>query len=424
MRKQIIFIVAIIASLMSSTMLSATDMPYSATRNHIIIALDESGTDWRSTEANVREGLKNFLFNNNGNPLLGEDDYISVVGVKADCSAKMWDDFVYVKTDKNQRLAYINDNSYVNEVLSDSRKWSDLAKTQRNYDSSYSLVSIAKPYILARLGAEMNKAWVERTFILLVTDHRYNGGDFYNELQYFLGSEPYMRKHIGLFDALELCYDVEKEFCIEYVDVCEWRPYNGGIYHNVELFEVCPNQDYLTLPAVIDFSPYVTAERRKGRKYEIQMDFSHSNEHFEVDNLSIYLCSDRGDEICLASVDNLNTYELSHTYRKKDKFSKLRLEATLRLKDGVYDATLLSPEIFPGLIHTLDIKQEKDAKILFGLARLPDCLWFPGIKNQYVAAIVTSFIILILAIAAFVIYIMKTRTYIPRKDELKIEFYD
>ena len=65
MRKKIIHIVAIIASLMSSTMLSATDMPYSATRNHIIIALDESGTDWRSTEANVREGLKNFLFNNN-----------------------------------------------------------------------------------------------------------------------------------------------------------------------------------------------------------------------------------------------------------------------------------------------------------------------------------------------------------------------
>ena len=120
----------------------------------------------------------------------------------------------------------------------------------------------------------------------------------------------------------------------------------------------------------------------------------------------------------------MNTYELKHTYRKKDKFSKLRLEATLRLKDGVYDATLLSPEMFPGLVQTLEIKKEKDAKILFGLARLPDYLWFPGIKNQYVAAIVTSFIILILAIVAFVIYIMKTRTYVPRKDELKIEFYD
>lgn len=424
MRKKIIYIVAIIDSLLSFTMLSATDMPYSATRNHIIIALDESGTDWRSTEANVREGLKNFLFNNNGNPLLGEDDYISVVGVKADCSAKMWDDFVYVKTDKNQRLAYINDISYVNEVLSDSRKWSDLAKTQRNYDSSYSLVSIAKPYILARLGAEMNKAWVERTFILLVTDHRYNGGDFYNELQYFLGKEEYMRKHIGLFDALNLCYDVEREFCIEYVDVCEWRPYNGGIYHNVELFEVSPNQDYLTLPAVVDYSPYVTAERRKGRKYEIQMNFDHSNEHFEIDNLTIYLCSEDGKEVCLSKVDNLDTYELNYAYKNKEKITKIKLEATLRLKDGIYDATLLSPEMYPGLIQTIEIRKEKDAKILFGLARLPDWLWLPGIKDQYVAAIVTSFLILFIVILALVIYILKTRTYIPRKDELSIEFYD
>lgn len=405
-------------------MLSAADKQYSTTRNHIIIALDESGTDWRGTEQQVREGIWNFLFNNSGDPLLGEDDCFSVVGVKADCSADMWDDFVYVKSDQNKSLAFINDTNYIETILSSAEKWKNLAETQRNYDSSYSLVSIAKPYILARLGSEMNKSWVERTFILFVTDHRYNGGDFYNELQYFLGSEEYMRKHIDLFDVLELCYDIEREFCIEYVDVCEWRPYNGGIYHNVELFEVCPNQDYLTLPAVVDYSPYVTAERRKGRKYEIQMDFKHSNEHFEVDSMCIYLCHENGKELCLDKVENLNTYELKHTYKKKDKFTKLKVEATLRLKDGIYDATLLSPEMYPGLVQTIEIKKEKDAKILFGLTRLPDWLWLPGIKDQYIAAIVTSFLILFIAIVSFVIYILKTRTYIPRKDELSIEFYD
>ena len=84
-------------------------------------------------------------------------------------------------------------------------------------------MSIAKPYILKKLGQESAKQWVERTFILLVTDHRYNGGDFYNELQYFLGSQSYINKNIGLFDVLDVCYDVEGEFCIKYLDVCEWR---------------------------------------------------------------------------------------------------------------------------------------------------------------------------------------------------------
>ena len=293
MKITITYIITVLLSLTWALKLNAAEIPYSTTRNHVIIALDESGTDWRTTESKVREGLYDFLFDNDGDPLLGDDDYFSVVGVKADCSAKMWDDFVYIKSDINkQSLSFINNIGYIKAALGNAEEWEKLARTQRSYDSSYSLVSIAKPYILARLGAETNKSWVERTFILLVTDHRYNGGDFYNELQYFLGKEEFMRKHISLFDVLDLCYDVEREFCIEYVDVCEWRPYNGGIYHNVELFEVSPNQDYLTLPAVLDYSPYVTAERRKGRKYEIQMNFDHSNEHFEIDNLTIYLGND------------------------------------------------------------------------------------------------------------------------------------
>ena len=139
---------------------------------------------------------------------------------------------------------------------------------------------------------------------------------------------------------------------------------------------------------------------------------------------SLYLCSEDGKEVCLSKVDNLDTYELNHAYKNKEKITKIKLEATLRLKDGIYDATLLSPEMYPGLIQTIEIRKEKDAKILFGLTRLPDWLWLPGIKDQYVAAIVTSFLILFIAILAFVIYILKTRTYIPRKDELSIEFYD
>lgn len=397
---------------------------YTKTRNHVIIALDESGTDNWLPGTRVMEGLKQFLFNAD-NPLLGDDDFFSIVGIKADCSAARWGDFVYVKRNPaGQAMSYINDKEFLSSALNSQYRWNTLAASQRNYSSSYSLVSIAKPYILKKLGEDSAKQWVERTFILLVTDHRYNGGDFYNELQYFLGSQSYINRNIGLFDVLDVCYDVEKEFCIKYLDVCEWRPYNGGIYHNVELFEVCPNQEYLTLPAVIEYSPSVTATRRKGRRYHVALDFKHSNPHFEVDEMKVYLCSKDGSSECVAEIHDMEEYQLDKIYRKRQKVNNIRIEATLRLKDGTYNSVLLSPDMYPGLTQIVEIRNEKDAKILFGLARLPDWLWIRGIKNQQVAAIVISFIILFLVIAAIVIYILKTRTYVPRKDEISIKFYD
>ena len=398
---------------------------YSKTRNHVVIALDESGTEnWLPGEK-VIAGLKQFLFSDNY-ALLGEDDIFSIVGIKADCSANKWGDFVYVKKDPTtgKPLSYINDKQYISSALNNQHKWSRLAASQRSYDSSYSLVSIAKPYILKKLGQESAKQWVERTFILLVTDHRYNGGDFYNELQYFLGSQSYINKNIGLFDVLDVCYDVEGEFCIKYLDVCEWRPYNGGIYHNVELFEVCPNQEYLTLPAVVDYSPSVTASRRRGNKYHVTLEFRHSNQHFEVERMKVYLHSEDGSEECVADVHDMKEYVLDKVYRKEQKVHRIMIEATLRLNDGTYNSVLLSPEMYTGLTQTIEVRNETDAKILFGLARLPDKLWIPGIKNQQIAAIVTSILIVLLVILAFVIYVLKTRTYVPRKDELSIKFYD
>lgn len=154
------------------------------------------------------------------------------------------------------------------------------------------------------------------------------------------------------------------------------------------------------------------------------LDFKHSNPHFEVDEMKVYLCSKDGSSECVAEIHDMEEYQLDKIYRKRQKVNNIRIEATLRLKDGTYNSVLLSPDMYPGLTQIVEIRNEKDAKILFGLARLPDWLWIRGIKNQQVAAIVISFIILFLVIAAIVIYILKTRTYVPRKDEISIKFYD
>lgn len=390
-------------------------------KNHVIVAFDESGTSWRLVDDNVRRHVDYFLFDNHGKPLISEGDYLSVVGVKGDCSAKGWDDFVYVKS------SFVNNYNTMKSMVSPTG-WHNLVltPTDYNYEESYSLISIAKPYILAKLGKASSKAMVERTYIIFVTDHRYNGNDYYNELQYFLGQSAYVNVGIDIHDVLDVCYEVEREYCIEYVDVRSWpfSPFNG-LYKNVELFEVSPNQKYLTLPAVIDYSPSLPAIRKRGQCYAVTLNLEHSNSHFDVKELVVYKCSEsKGVQEPIDTLTSLDRYSSTYVFGRSEKISHLRIKAKMKLNDGIYDATLLTPETVPGLNQTIKVNTEEDSKILFGLAPLPDWMWLSFVETQQDAAIVVSFLILILCAIVVLVYIYATKTYKPNHDEVRIKFYD
>ena len=389
--------------------------------NHIIIAFDEAGTSWRLTDDRVRTSIEEMLFDNDGSPLFSEGDYLSVVGVKGDTSSERWDDFVYIKK------AYETNYQEVRQMFSVGQ-WRQLVKTPHRYDyeESYSLISIAKPYILSVFGKLNPKPLVERTFIIFITDHRYNGNDYYNELQYFLGQPDYVRKKIDIYDVLQVCYDVEREYCIEYKDVIKW-PFasHNGKYRNVELFEVCPNQEYLTLPAVIDYSPSVTAVRKKGKKYELELYLKHSNPHFDLKELIVYKCSEtKKTEEPIDTLYALDEYVGTYVFDRVEAISSLKMMARLKLNDGIYNGTVLTPKTVVGLEQHIIVNIEEDSKILFGLAPLPDWLWISSVKNQQAAAIIISFIILILCIMALVTYVLVTKTYRPKNEEVRIKFYD
>jgi hypothetical protein len=279
---------------------------------------------------------------------------------------------------------------------------------------------------LAKLGKESNKALVDRTYMIFVTDHRYNGNDYYNELQYFLGQDGYVREGIDIIDALQVCYDVEREYCIEYLDVRKWpfSPFNGR-YKNVELFEVSPNQEYLTLPAVIDYSPSLPAVRKRGHCYEITLDLEHSNPHFEVKDIVVYKCSEsKGVEEPIDTLAGLDKYSRTYVFGRSENISHLRMTAKIKLNDNIYEATLLTPETVPGLEQTIRVNTEDDSRILFGLAPLPDWMWLSFVETQQVAAIVVSFLILTLCAVVMLIYIYATKTYKPKSKEVRIKFYD
>ena len=388
-------------------------------KNHVILAFDEAGTSWRLRDDMVRQNVEYFLFDNDGKPLLSEGDYLSVVGVKGDCSARSWGDFVYVKS------SFVNDFTTIRSMMSPNG-WPNQVMTpsQYSYERSYSLISIAKPYILAKLGKVADKAMVDKTYMLFVTDHRYNGNDYYNELRYFL--EELGNDQIDIHDVLQICYDVEREYCIEYVDVRSWQfsPSNHK-YKNVELFEVSPNQEYLTLPAVIDYSPSLPAVRKREHSYEVALDLEHSNPHFDVEELIVYKCSEsKASEEQIDILTGLDRYSNTYVFDRSEKISHLRMTAKLKLNDGIYGATMLTPETVPGLNQTIKVNTEEDSRILFGLAPLPDWMWLSFVETQQVAAIVVSFLILTLCAVVMLIYIYATKTYKPKSKEVRIKFYD
>lgn len=406
--------------------------------NHVIIAFDEAGTRWRLSDDRVRESIGYYLYDNSGNALLKENDYYSVVGFKADCSGEKWNDFVYVKKINKKPLSFVkSDDSLkklfcVDTLYSDKQwYWYELSSYQGTVTDSYSLNSIAKPYILATLGKAEVKSLVNNTYIILITDHRYNGNDFYNELRYFIDTAQENGKRLDIHNVLDVCYKVEEEFCIKYVDAIEWN--NSSRF--VELFEVKPNQDNLTLPAVISYSPSINAKRVRGGKYSFDLDLEYVNTHFEVKKLSADLC-DTGIEYLKIGmplnhriIDSLSFNNDYSRYHRTFEFSRqyespaIYLSAELILKDGLYDSALLTHGQIEGLKQKIEIIKEDDAHFLFGLLRLPDFLWIPGL-DQYSAAIVLDFILLGLVIAVFFAYLKISATYKPKPEDIQIRFYE
>lgn len=431
---RIIFLILVFHIIVAHTLAKAENV----TSNHIIIAFDEAGTGWRTNDYKVRESIGYFLYDNGGDPLLKDSDYLSVVGFKADCSGEKWDEFVYVKKMNNGYLTFVKSNDTFKNIFSPNAQygqyydlWQSLTRYQGAISESYSLNSIAKPYVLAALGKTESKPLVNKTYIILITDHRYNGNDFYNELRYFIDTARQNGKRLDIHNVLNVCYKIEEEFCIKYVDAIEWN--NSS--RNVELFEVKPNQDYLTLPAVLSFSPSISAKRIRGGKYSFDFDIEYANQHFEVKRLKASLYRSESEsrwndvDVNHRIIDSLRFDNGHSKYHGTFKFDRsfpsptLILNAELILKDGLYDAVLLTPEQIEGLTQKVKITKEEDARFFFGIIRLPDFLWIPGL-NQYSAAIVLDFIILGLVIAAFLIYLKLSETYKPKSEDINICVYE
>ncbi len=411
--------------------LYASSQSYSQNvRHHVILSVDNAGCNSWNTSSEVVEALGKAILKeklvDGEYPLFSDNDYLSFVGFALDAFSEI-DQFVRHKHPiYDSSFSRIMLNKYLRQDYPDSANNVNIGKYP------FSLVSIAKPYTLKALKNSNVK--VNRTFIVQVTDHHYNGGDFYDELNSLNekrrnAENPDGKKidiqSLNLEKILKDSYNVEQNYFFRWI-----KTYS--IMHNnkrtpkgyVEVYEAVPLQKNFTLPAAVDYPERVTAQRLRSGDYVVKIPVRpRENNGYEVQKIEFTL----GDEVKTIQGNHSDTVVFN--LAKNNSARSISVRAWIRLVDGFYNATVMSPEPEAplelgrdGLNRTIQIEREGNAQILF--FSLPTWLWPKFIESQYeAAAVMTALLIvaLVILVVLFLIWFVRHKVFFtPDVDRFKI----
>lgn len=404
-------------------------------RTHTIVALDKAGCSNILNNPNAQSIVKRLLLESSpiedGRPLCGEGDLMSLVGFCTDPDQRNMTTYQFPIASEEQQYVYVeNDGSNIQSII--SNKWGYFANYSNpkcGHSDLFSLVSVAKPYALNELKkeGEIDDSFLtNRTFLILVTDHHYNGNDFYDEVHTLAASqlERGMRNVVDETKILPLCYAVEQEYFIKYI-----KTYNVGVRGYVELYEFLPLQTYLNLNSVADFPQKVRATRLRHRRYKVEVEFNHNgNEHYEVKKLEFAFKGEKSKDtsFVFTSADSVS---FDYIVKRRVRPEYVNVRAWVRLNDGVYNTTVLTPSPDApdhlgkkGLDIMLPIEYDKHARI-FGVP-MTDFMWPFGIKDQYKAALIVQTVLLALlpfmVLLGVWIFYRKNRYYTPGVEDITI----
>lgn len=386
-------------------------------RKHVIVAFD-GATSTRLTTDSVKNETLNKLFGQSG--LIKDGDMLSVVWTAG--NAANYEDPI-VKT----RLRWQEVGADTKNTL--SKNWNDYVK--RDWFTGYkafSLLSISKSYIIDALKLSSGESeYVDQTFILYVTDNVYGNNDYYGESLYFLNNlvkKTDSEFYSGLEKLIGVCTNVAQQYHIKYITggriVNSQVRSDAGRFIYFDTFELVPNHQSINLPSVIATQPVIEAKRQAGGDYTFNVDVRSYNETFSILHLDAYGCTE-SDKEPIYERNSLGLGEsdtIAGQFNIANPYTKLHLESIVHINEEVYGATRLRLE------HDIDIVLEPDATILFGSFRLPDTIWLPWCNNQYEVATWVDIILTILAIIAFIIYILCRRRYTPTDADISIGFYN
>ncbi len=390
-------------------------------RKHVIVAFD-GATSTHLTTDSVRNETLNKLFGKDSLIRLKDGDMLSVVCAAG--NAANYDDPI-VKT--RLRWQKVGADTTTKNTLIDN--WNNyVTRDWFTGDKAFSLLSISKSYIIDALKLSSGETeYVDQTFILYVTDNVYGSNDYYGESLYFLNNLVTKTDSVfysGLEKLIGVCTNIAQQYHIKYItggriDNSPGRT-NAWRFIYFDTFELVPNHQSINLPSVIATQPVIEAKRQAGGDYTFNVDVRSYNETFSILHLDAYGCTE-SDKEPIYERDSLGQGEsdtIAGQFNIANPYTKLHLKSIVHINEEVYGATRLRLE------HDIDIVLEPDATILFGSFRLPDTIWLPWCDNQYEVATWVDIILAILAIIAFIIYILCRRRYTPTDADISIGFYN
>jgi hypothetical protein len=280
----------------------------------------------------------------------------------------------------------------------------------------------------------------------MITDRSYSDKDYFDDIRDYTDQQfRVLGWHaIKKSDIVNIGERVSKEYFIDWInqDERQYQFYNGASVHrtkHTDLYELQPNQEHLRMAAVLQYPEQITAKRGRFGKYSIDYSFlPEDSERFNVLHLEATLKGKRSRDKknVKSTLVSYNTDSPNNEFPgirkncllgKEKTYDRIELRAWVNLKDGIYNATVLTPSKeaaaylgSKGLNVSIPINYERIEKTAFGLLPLPNFLCFTG--NQQLDSTIVNFLIIALLFAALLLWIYKTRYYEPTVDEIDTRY--
>ena len=391
-------------------------------KNHVIISFDLKSDVMMNnrrdyTIKQVKEVLPQILKTNGIN-----SGYVSLQTFSASENAENLDDYII------ELKAPFTEFSNISIVL-DNLQSSDFSGIMPG--EGYSLLTVARPYSLLKFKEQKNEILVDRTFLVLITDNKFNGNDNYKkELD---DASPYGIKYNAAVkkNIMANMISVQQNYFYELIDeksICYYNDYYVSKKGSMTLFEVIPLQQYFSVESVLDFPHTITATRTKDGYKAIFKVNQLDNPNYRFISSEAFLPVEGHDEKRHVKLNQNEIFDIPESLVEQVGEDNISIDfrTWVQLIDNVYNHTILSPDGdklqgAEGLNRSIKIKLEEDAKIL-GFIPLTDGLYDISFwtNDQSVAAATWGVIFILILLGIMIFIIWRSTQYRSKNNDVKI----
>lgn len=378
---------------------------------HLIVSIDLKSEitmyDREYAVSKIKSVIPRMLNNNNIT-----DGYASIQFFSVNENASNLDE--YVKNINTPFTPFSDVNNVVDGLLE-----SDFYQYHGNH---YSIVTIAKPYSLLKFRDIASDKLIEKTYLILVTDYKYNGNDdFYGELKHVPRISKDTKESI-----MNTIKDVQQNYFYKFIAEENISRYPRSGY--ISLFEVIPLQQYFSVESVLDFPHKITATRTKDGYKAVFKINQLDNPNYSFISSEAFIPVEGHNEIRPVKLNQNVIFDIPKSLIEQlgeDNIS-ITFRTWVQLIDNVYNHTILSPDGdklqgAEGLNRSIKIEFEKDAEIL-GIIPLTDGLYNISFwtNNQNIAAATWGVIFILILLGIMIFIIWKSTQYRSKNNDVKI----